>query len=327
MTKIKEEISITISGPEKQRLDKVLSLSPEYNISRSQLQRLIKTGHVTVNQDKIEDISHEVRSGDSVHIEVLMAQSEHIEAKNIPLNVVYEDEYLIVINKPAGLTVHPGAGNHNDTLVNALVHHYKNNLSVIGGEERAGIVHRLDRNTSGLLVIAKDDITHAKLSEQLQERDVKRKYWALIWNCPYKLSGSIVANIDRHKRYRTRMAVSLSGGKHAVTHYKLLKTFYNKKIALLECSLDTGRTHQIRVHLSYKKWPIVGDPDYCNVQVSNSSLPDDIKQAIDKLKRQALHAINLAFTHPITQKPLDLVSELPEDISDILTEMQKYEDK
>lgn len=327
MTPIKETIILSISVQGKQRLDKIFSLFPDYNISRSQLQRLIKSRHVKVNNSVVDDISYDVVCGDLVNVDVPEVQSDHIEAKNIPLKVVYEDEYLAVIDKPSGLTVHPGAGNKSDTLVNALVHRYNSALSSVGGDERPGIVHRLDRNTSGLLVVAKDNISHEKLSEQLQERDVKRKYMALVWNVPYKLSGSIVANIDRHKKHRTKMAVVLRGGKSAVTHYKLLKTFCNKKISLLECILDTGRTHQIRVHLSHKKWPIIGDAEYCNVQLSNIMLPDNIKAVISNLGRQALHAVNLSFTHPVTQKHIDLYSELPKDISDILAALEEHEDK
>jgi 23S rRNA pseudouridine1911/1915/1917 synthase len=327
MTQIKETIILSISVQGKQRLDKIFSLFQDYNVSRSQLQRLIKASHVKVNNIVVDDISHDVCYGDVVNIDIPKVQSDHIEAKDIPLKVIYEDEYLIVVDKPSGLTVHPGAGNKNDTLVNALVHRYNNDLSSVGGDERPGIVHRLDRNTSGLLVVAKDNVSHAKLSQQLQERDVKRKYIALIWNAPYKLSGSIVANIDRHKKHRTKMAVVLKGGKSAITHYKLLKTFCNKKISLLECVLDTGRTHQIRVHLSHKKWPIIGDPEYCNVQLGNAVLPDNVKTAISKLGRQALHAVNLSFTHPVTQKHLDLYSDLPKDINDILIALREYEDK
>lgn len=327
MSTKKEKISITSPSHKKQRLDKIFSLFPEYSISRSQLQRLIRSSNVKVNQQVVVDISYAIYYGDEVEVEFLKKQSEHIVGKNIPLDIVYEDEYLIVINKPSGLTVHPGAGNPDDTLVNALIYHYNTNLSSVGGDERPGIVHRLDRNTSGLLVVAKDNITHAKLSEQIQERNVKRKYYAFVWNCPYKLSGSIVANIDRHKRHRTKMSVTLRGGKEAITHYKLLKTYCGKKIALLECVLDTGRTHQIRVHLSHKKWPIIGDPDYCGVSAANIKIPGDLRSEILTFKRQALHAKNLAFTHPITEKKLDLYSDLPKDIDNLLIKLSKYEDK
>lgn len=323
----KEKISIVSSSEKKQRLDKIFSLLPDYNISRSQLQRLIRLGNVKVNGVEVTDISYAINNEDVIDVEGVQSTSEHIVAKDIPLDVVYEDEYLIVINKPNGLTVHPGAGNKNDTLVNALIHHYKNNLSSMGGEDRPGIVHRLDRNTSGLLVIAKDNVTHNKLSEQMQERKIKRIYHALIWNAPYKLSGTIVANIDRHKRYRTKMAVSLKGGREAITHYRLLKTFLNKKISLLECILDTGRTHQIRVHLSHKKMPVIGDPEYCNLSLESRDVPEDVASEILNLQRQALHAVNLSFTHPITEKQLDFSSDLPKDIKNILVRLKQYEDK
>ena len=327
MSYIKEKISIVSPSKSKIRLDKIFTLFPDYNISRSQLQRLIKEGYARINGECIRDISHGVVLNDEIEVDVLKRDSDHIVANNIPLDIVYEDKYLVVINKPPALTVHPGAGNKNDTLVNALMYHYKNNLSSVGGEERPGIVHRLDRNTSGLLVVAKDDITHAKLSQQLQNREIKRKYLAITWNGPYKLSGTITTNIDRHKRYRTKMAVSLHEGKLAVTHYKLLKTFCNKKISLLECTLDTGRTHQIRVHLSYKKMPIIGDGEYSNLPLANSVVPADIKEEIGALGRQALHAFRLSFVHPITEKELDLLSELPKDIANVLTKLDQYEDK
>lgn len=327
MSTTKEKIVVVSPSHKKQRLDRILSLFPEYNVSRSQLQRLIKFGHVKVNNVVVQSISGDVEYNDEVEVEVQKIQAKHIVGKDIPLDIVYEDEYLVVINKPHSLTVHPGAGNPDDTMVNALIYHYKNNLSSVGGDERPGIVHRLDRNTSGLLVVAKDNVAHARLSEQLQERNIKRKYWALVWNCPYKLSGSVVANIDRHKRHRTKMAVTLRGGREAVTHYKLLKTFCDKKISLVECVLDTGRTHQIRVHLSHKKWPIIGDPDYCGVSAANVKIPEDIRGVISQLKRQALHAVNLSFTHPMTEKFLDLHSDLPKDIGSVLKKLKEYEDK
>jgi 23S rRNA pseudouridine1911/1915/1917 synthase len=326
MHHIKEKISVISPSTYKCRLDKIFTLLPDYNISRSQLQRLIKEGHVNVNGKCVQDISHNIFLNDVINIEVPKRDSEHLIANDIPLDIVYEDDYLAIINKPAALTVHPGAGNKNDTLVNALMYHYKHNLSSVGGDERPGIVHRLDRNTSGLLVVAKDDLTHAKLSKQMQDRQIKRKYWAIVWNMPYKLSGTIITNIDRHKRYRTKMAVSLHGGKQAITHYKLLKTFCNKKLSLLECVLDTGRTHQIRVHLSYKKMPVVCDPEYCNMPLENFSIPTDLKEQIRALDRQALHAINLSFIHPMTETPMDFYSAVPKDIGDLLAKLEQYQD-
>ena len=323
-----EKITIIYTASQaKQRLDKVMQDKEQYNLSRSQLQRLIKNGHVLVNNQAITDIAYMICPNDVIDINLVPQDPVNINPKNITLDIVYEDEHLMVINKPAGLTVHPGAGNYDDTLVNGLIHHYEQNLSSIGGEQRPGIVHRLDRNTSGLMLVAKDNITHAKLTQQLQERLIKRIYWVFVWNAPYKRAGTININIDRHKKHRTKMAISLNTGKTAITHYTLIKTFYNRKLSLIECKLETGRTHQIRVHMQYAKMPVIADPEYCQITPVNVPLADELRQALKAMSRQCLHAKELSFIHPISEKPLDFISSLPEDLEHLKKILEIYEDK
>jgi 23S rRNA pseudouridine1911/1915/1917 synthase len=241
------------------------------------------------------------------------------QAQAMDLDVRYEDEHLIVIDKPPGLVVHPAAGNPDRTLVNALIAHCGDSLSGIGGERRPGIVHRLDKDTSGVMLAAKTDEAHKALSEQFAERRVERAYWALVWGVPGMPQGRIEGNIGRSHRNRKKMAVVTRGGKPAATRYKLLER-YGNTASLLECRLESGRTHQIRVHLAHLGHPVIGDPLYGRVTKARlAALPSAARQAIDGMGRQALHAYLIGFEHPRFKKHVRIESNVPNDINLLLT--------
>jgi 23S rRNA pseudouridine1911/1915/1917 synthase len=313
-----------------QRLDKFLVAKlPE--LSRSRLQALIEQGHVT-RGNKTVDASDKVKTGEEYRVTIPDIAPTHHVAQAIALDVVYEDEHFLVINKPPGLTVHPGAGNPDKTLVNALLAHCGDSLSGIGGVARPGIVHRIDKDTSGLLVVAKNDAAHLNLSKQLSTRTLKRTYLALVWGAPKNLSGTITGNIGRSPANRQKMTVVKTGGKEAVTHYKVLsaecrvqsKEKNSALFALLECNLETGRTHQIRVHLTHIGHPLVGDPVYGQPTKQRlsaniyKSLPKEIRDALLAFNRQALHAKALELVHPVTGEKMKFSVELPEDMTNLL---------
>ncbi len=247
-------------------------------------------------------------------------------AQNIPLDIVYEDDDVIVIDKPVGLVVHPAPGNPDRTLVNALLGHASKSsglggLSGIGGVERPGIVHRLDKGTSGLMVVAKNDRSHHNLSRQFADRTIERAYLALVWGRPAHSSGEITGNIGRNPRHRKKMTVLKSGGKTALTRYKVLENFATHA-SLVECRLATGRTHQIRVHMAHMGHPVIGDPVYGGAQTRHlKSLEDDVKQLIQALDHQALHAYSLGFKPLSGQQIIRFESELPNDVKKIVTKM------
>lgn len=304
------------------RLDKLLSYKLT-EISRTKIKKLIESNNFYLNGCIFSNISYLVREGDSLEIHIPEDEGSKLVPKNFDLNIVYEDNNLLVLDKPPYLTVHPGAGNHNDTLVNALIHHFGSNLSQVGGAARPGIVHRLDKDTSGLIIIAKDDITHAKLSKQLAERTIKRTYLALTYGTLSPGLGIIETNIARNPKDRKKMSVVREGGKVAITKYKVLEKYGNNTLSLVECELETGRTHQIRVHLTYKKTPIVGDKTYgANL---NYNLKCFDKETIDMIKqfpRQALHAVRLKLIHPYTHQELSFMSELPNDIKTLMDKIK-----
>jgi len=306
------------------RLDRFLSgRFPE--LSRTRLQALIRQGHVALGRATIEDVKYPVKPGDRFKVSVPPPVTAHPQAREIPLNVVYEDDSIVVIDKPAGLVVHPGAGNIDRTLVNALIAHCGASLSGIGGVARPGIVHRLDKDTSGLLVVAKTDQAHRALSEQFadhgREGSLERGYLALVWGAPPRPHGTIKAPIGRHKTSRTKMAVVpvARGGREAVTHYQVVATFGRgpEPIAsLLECRLETGRTHQVRVHLASIGTPLIGDPVYgTGFKSKLRKLPQAAQDKIVSFKRQALHAAALSFVHPLTGTLLEFNSPLPDDFA------------
>lgn len=314
---LKFEISQDLSGS---RIDKVLPvLMPK--VSRTLGQKLIKEKKILLNGKVCSDISQKVIAGDKVELleenGIAETTGHKIEPNsNIPIDVIYEDEHLLVINKQAGLTVHPGAGNHTDTLVNALLARYGGELSNINGKARAGIVHRLDRDTTGVLLIAKDDYTHSELARQIKDREAKRIYHALVWNKPRMVVGKIFTNIGRHPSDRRKRSVFKTAGKVAITNYKLIESYFDDAISLLEISLDTGRTHQIRVHMEHAGMPVIGDKVYKgNInQKKSGSLPEKVRGLVLDFPRQALHARKIIFTHPHTSEELEFEAEYPEDL-------------
>ena len=293
------------------RLDQIIAkLCPQY--SRSQLQKWIKSGNVLVNGKQLK-AKAKLQINDVIVITPEAQEQTIYEPEPIALDIVYEDEQVIVINKPKNLVVHPAAGNWSGTLVNGLLAHDE----TLKNLPRAGIVHRLDKNTTGLMVIAKTLEAHKSLVDQLQERTVKREYLALVHG--NVISGSTIESyMGRHPVDRKRMAVTESG-KYAITHYRIEKKLENH--TLLRVHLETGRTHQIRVHLSYKKWPIIGDPVYGGRPRIPKGISEEIKQAIQQFKRQALHATKLGFDHPATGDPVSWEVPLPDDMQQLLEQL------
>jgi 23S rRNA pseudouridine1911/1915/1917 synthase len=314
-----------------QRLDRVLAAHVA-ELSRSRLKALIEAGTVTIDGATIRDPSHRVKSGAAIALDIPPPQPAAPAAETIPLNVVYEDADIIVIDKPSGLVVHPAAGHWTGTLVNALIAHCGESLSGIGGERRPGIVHRLDKDTSGLMVVAKNDRAHRRLAAQFAAhgrdgRPFERGYLAFVWDAPDRPRGTVDRPIDRHKSVRTRMAIQ-EGGREAVTHWQLIERFRTSKgtqkakgkadsaASLLACTLETGRTHQIRVHLASIGHPLLGDGVYGTGFRSKAALlPQAAQVALKDLGRQALHAHMLAFEHPVTGKLMRFRSELPPDLA------------
>ncbi|HEX2448491.1 MAG TPA: RluA family pseudouridine synthase [Methyloceanibacter sp.] len=311
---------------EGQRLDRFLTEHlPE--LSRTRVQTLIKDGRVSSGGATIVDVKYRVKPGDRFALDVPPAAPPEPAAEAIPLNIVYEDDALIVIDKPAGLVVHPGAGHAAGTLVNALIAHCGMSLSGIGGVARPGIVHRLDKDTSGLMVVAKTDQAHRALAEQFADHgrtgELERGYLALVWGAPSRPQGTIAAPIGRHPTSRTKMAVlPPEKGREAVTHWRVVETFGRGKepiASLIECTLETGRTHQVRVHLAHIGHPLIGDPLYGQGFKSKlRKLPEPLQAKLAALDRQALHATHLAFVHPKSGTLLKFNSPLPADLAEIV---------
>lgn len=298
------------------RIDK--AIAEGLSMSRSKVQKLFDAGMITINGKVISKKDCNSIIGDKIIVDIPEKAISTTNPAEIPLDIIFEDEHLIILNKQAGLTVHPGAGNHDDTLVNALMHHYGSDLSSLGGVDRPGIVHRLDRDTTGLMIVAKSDKAHEKLSKMLELKQIKRAYKALIWGVPNVLEDAIITNIDRARSDRKKMAACREPkGKRAVTHYKILQSW--DKISLAECILETGRTHQIRVHMSHIGHSVLGDQTYGNnTRKILHNCSGGLKDYLENFQRQALHSYLLAFTHPITLKELRFESELPKDILTIL---------
>lgn len=301
-----EEITIA-PGQGNQRIDKAIFLEKQ-GLSRSRLQKLLKEGLVLVNGKPIKP-SYRLRDGDLVHIDIPESRPASIVPEQIPLDILYEDEFLLVVNKPQGMVVHPAPGHAEHTLVNAVLAHCQGNLSGINGELRPGIVHRIDKDTSGALVVCKDDYTHQELAKQLKEHSIHRVYDAIVQGNIKKDQGSIDAPIGRHPTDRKRMSVHSKCGRHAVTHYQVLERF--PSCTYIQCRLETGRTHQIRVHMASISHPVLGDPLY-NRSGSNPF----------HLAGQALHARMLGFTHPHTGKYLEVCAPLPEAFTRVLEKLR-----
>ncbi len=304
------------------RLDRFLADRIK-ELSRTRLKALILEGEVEVSGRTVRDPQYRVNAGDHIAFRVPEAEPAKPAGENIPLDIVFEDKDVIVIDKPAGLVVHPAAGNRSGTLVNALIAHCGASLSGIGGEKRPGIVHRLDKDTSGLLVVAKNDKAHRSLSEQFADHgrtgNLSRSYLAFAWGVPKPERGTIDAPIARDPHSRVKMAVR-KGGKEAITHYEVLRKFLgndDKPVAsLIQCELETGRTHQIRVHLARAGHPLLGDSVYgAGFQSKAALLPQKAQAALAALNRQALHAYRLAFSHPSSGKLLSFESKLPKALA------------
>ncbi|MFN3347662.1 RluA family pseudouridine synthase [Pseudorhodoplanes sp.] len=300
------------------RLDRLLAAQLA-ELSRTRLKALILEGAVTANGRAIEDPGYKVKAGEMLIVNVPPPEPAEPEGEAIPLTILYEDDQLIVIDKPAGLVVHPAAGHQTGTLVNALIAHCGDSLSGIGGVLRPGIVHRLDKDTSGVMVAAKTDRAHKSLSAQFADHgrtgDLERGYLAFVWGAPDRPRGTIDAPIDRHPHARDKMAVR-QGGREAITHWQVKERYAGadgKPVAsLIECRLETGRTHQIRVHLAHLGHPILGDATYgTGYRTKAALLPPGARQALAALARQALHAYFLAFQHPVSGDVLQFQSELP----------------
>ena len=296
------------------RLDRFLAQAlPQ--LSRSRLQRLIAGGHISADGVVVRAPAVKVKAGQTFAILIPESAEARPAAQAFPLAVIYEDAELIVIDKPAGLVVHPGAGNPDRTLVNALIAHCGASLSGIGGVKRPGIVHRLDKDTSGLMVAAKTDRAHAALAEQFARHTVERAYRALVWGVPLQHQGEIGGNIGRSPQNRKKMALVARGGKEALTRYKVLAT-YGACASLVECRLATGRTHQIRVHLAARGHPVMGDPLYGGSKARHqAALPAPARQALAALGRQALDAYLLGFEHPVGRQRLRFEKDIPGDIN------------
>lgn len=305
-------------------------------LSRTRLSRLIEDGSVAVNGQVQTDARARVAEGDQVEITVEEADESHIGPEDIPLEVMFEDDDLIVVNKPAGMVVHPAPGSPSGTLVNALLHHCGDNLSGVGGIKRPGIVHRIDKETSGLLVVAKSDAAHQGLAAQFEKHTVERYYRAVCYGVPAstdpRLRGvkgasfepgnilKITTQLARHKTDRQRQAVLFQGGRHAVTRVRVVETFGTPAAAaLVECWLETGRTHQIRVHMAHAGHGLVGDPTYGGKRkISPKALTPAAISALSSFPRQALHAAILGFDHPVTGEALRFEAPLPQDMQDML---------
>ncbi|MCH2249211.1 MAG: RluA family pseudouridine synthase [Cognatishimia sp.] len=320
------------------RLDKALArdVPAEAALSRTRLARLMEQGAVLVNGAVATDPKGKIAEGAEVEITVPIADESHIGPEDIPLEVIFEDEDLMVINKPAGMVVHPAPGTPSGTLVNALLHHCGDTLSGVGGEKRPGIVHRIDKETSGLLVVAKSDRAHHGLAKQFEKHTVERYYRAVVYGVPDandpRLRGvrgvnfesgnimKITTQLARHKTDRQKQAVLFEGGRHAVTRSRIVETYGTPEVAsMVECWLETGRTHQIRVHLTHAGHSLIGDPTYGGKRkLSEKALSQQGIQAARNFDRQALHAAVLGFEHPVTGDAMRFEAPIPEDMSALI---------
>jgi 23S rRNA pseudouridine1911/1915/1917 synthase len=306
-----------------QRLDRVLAARLA-GLSRSRLKQLIEEGRVAGEGGPIRDPARKVRPGQVFGVDIPEPVPDTPAAQAIALDIRYEDDDLIVVDKPAGMVVHPAPGSPDHTLVNALLAHCGDRLAGIGGVRRPGIVHRLDKDTSGLMVVAKNDRAHARLAAGFAARTIRRAYRALTWGVPLPRQGEIAGNIGRSPTNRKKMAVVAHGGKAAVTRYSVLREFKGAA-ALVECRLATGRTHQIRVHMAESGHPLIGDPTYGTRGKASRlwPLPAEASAALSRFPRQALHAWLLGFDHPATGEPLEFTSDLTQDIRDLIRTLEQ----
>ncbi len=316
----------------RERLDVFLTNHVE-NATRSKVQQAIKEGLVKVNNEIVKP-SHKVSAGEKITFQPPRTPAPDVLPENIPLDILFEDDELLVVNKPAGMVVHPAYGNYSGTLVNALLYHYKNNLSTLNDPTRPGIVHRLDKDTSGLMLVAKNDVAHAKLAKQFLNKTIHREYWSIVWGLFSKstarkrahtdITGIVEASLGRSKSDRKKIAVT-EGGKEAITEYKVLEEF--EYLSLIQCKLRTGRTHQIRVHMHHIGHPVFGDPTYGGRKISwggiDTKKKSEVQRLLEIINRQALHAKSISFIHPISKETMQFEFDLPEDINLILSLLRK----
>ena len=307
-----------------QRVDQFISINKK-DISRTRIKNLIINKKLKINNETIDSPAKKINTNDNIEIEIPKAKKVSLKPYNLKLDIIYEDENLLIINKPSKISMHPGAGEYDKTLVNALMYYDSKNLSNIGDEVRPGIVHRIDKDTSGLVVIAKNNLTHENLSKQFKEHTINRTYQTLIWGKLKPQSGKIETLITRSSKNRQLMEVGISKGKKAITNYKTLEVFENEKtptFSFVECKLETGRTHQIRVHMSYKGNNILGDKKYKKKFKKFKNIDSDLEESILNLDRQFLHAKTIGFTHPMTRKKLEFTSNLPQDLNIVLKKLR-----
>ena len=296
----------------------------EKDLSRSKIKNLILKKNLSINNKLNDDPSKKIKINDKISLIIPEPEEVNLKPFEYKIEIIYEDNDLLVLNKKADISMHPGAGNKDRTLVNALIN-YKKKLSNINGELRPGIVHRIDKHTSGLVVIAKNNFTHENLSNQFSEHSIDRKYQTLVWGKLRPSNGKIETLITRSSKNRQLMSVSLSKGKNSITNYKTLEVFEKETVptfSLIECKLETGRTHQIRVHMSYKGNNIVGDQKYKKKFKKIKNINKDLEKKIMNLDRQFLHAVSLGFTHPTKNKRMNFKSKLPNDLENILKSLR-----
>ncbi len=318
VTEKKYQFEVT-EGKRKERIDVYLTNSLE-NATRSRIQKLIKSEYVSVNGEIVKP-NYIISPGDIIDVTIPVSpRPDKLEAEDIPLEIIFEDEYIIVVNKPPGLVVHPSFGNFTGTLVHALLYHTEN-LSDFNAPDRPGIVHRLDKDTSGLILIAKDPWVHSELAKQFTKRTINREYWAVCWGIFKEPEGKVVQNIARSKRDRKVFSVSENEGKHAETLFSVIEEF--EFASLVKLKLMTGRTHQIRVHMNHINHPIFGDPTYGGRRIVYGSNLPKMKSRVENLlsiiDRQALHAKTIGFVHPKTKQELCFNSDLPDDMTKLIS--------
>ncbi len=306
------------------RIDTFIS-SNEKKLSRTKVKYLIKNGYLKINNMKVFDPDKKIKLDDKINLEIPFEKKIKIKSYKFNLNIVYEDNDILIINKPAGLVVHPGAGNYDKTLVNALIYYDKNNLSSLNGELRPGIVHRLDKDTSGLIVVAKNDFAHMHLSRQFNKHTIDRKYVAIIWGKLRPQNGIIKTFITRSSKNRQLMETSQTKGKFAITNYKTIEVYESEKIptiSMVECKLETGRTHQIRVHMKYKGNFILGDKSYKKKIKKFKDIDLDLENIINNLNGQCLHAKSLGFLHPTKNEKMFFETKLPHNLINIVKKLR-----
>lgn len=301
----------------------ILRQSPE-RVSRNLLQDIITNGGCQVSGKPMTRSAYRIKLGEQVQIQLPTVDlNGQLTPKAIALDILYEDQDLLVINKPAGMIVHPSNSTHQATLVHALLYHCPQQLSGLNGPLRPGIVHRLDKDTSGVMVVAKNDRSHEHLASQLKEQQMRKQYLSVCWGVPTPASGTICANLARHATNRLRMHVVKEGGKVAITHYKVQEILWQQLLSLVECQLETGRTHQIRVHFSYLGHPLVGDPQYCRSKAEQiAKMPTSMAAVVSQFRRQALHAQSISFIHPTSGQEMHFTAPLPTDLQQLIAALR-----